>query len=658
MARGTDKPALLSLARRVSRDGFRFSSVGVLFLLAAILIGLRTPTPALSQGKSASAPDPARIVEFLDQTIAWYRQLGGQQRLVSDANDAVFVSSDRQIAEQVVRLVFQFARAEAEAMPEQAAAATQQTSGQPTASPYLSLIQQEAKAQQHENQVQGEMEDLRNKIAVATGQRRRALKAQFAETQSEVNLAQARVEAFRSMVQFMTGATTESTALGSQIDALASMLPAELVEPSKAASNPASALQQATLPAPAANTTAGSGLWGILENLFATWRKLRSIDGSAQQTQALARSAQEIRTPMANRLRELIQRGDELAQQADTANSATLMQEKQQLDALTQQFKQLTAAAIPIAQAEILMGLYQKNLANWHNSVWFQLLAQSRGLLVRGLLLATILAVVFGASELWRRAIYRYVHDIHRRSQLHWVRRIVVWLLAGTITVFSFVSRIGSIATFAGLLTAGIALALQNVIQSVVGYFFLIGKYGIRAGDRVQIGGVSGDVIDVGLVRIHLMEMSGAAAGTPTGRIVAFSNSIVFQPTTGLFKKIPGTNFAWHEINLSLPADAKFTTVREQLMKAVETGLGDYKDEIARQHSAMEETLEAAPGIGFEPSVQLQFTGSGLEASVRYPVTLWHAMEIDESVTRTLLSNFDLTHSGGPPIRLKTTSAA
>jgi small-conductance mechanosensitive channel len=220
------------------------------------------------------------------------------------------------------------------------------------------------------------------------------------------------------------------------------------------------------------------------------------------------------------------------------------------------------------------------------------------------------------------------------------------------------VSRIGSIATFAGLLTAGIALALQNVIQSVVGYFFLIGRYGIRAGDRVQIGGVSGDVIDVGLVRIHLMEMGGAAADTPTGRVVAFSNSIVFQPTPGLFKKIPGTNFAWHEITLSLPADANFTTVREQLMKAVETGLGDYKDEIARQHSVMEDTLEAAPGIGFGPSVQLQFTASGLEASVRYPVTLRHAMEIDERVTRTLLSNFDLAHSGGPAIRLKTTSAA
>jgi small-conductance mechanosensitive channel len=62
-------------------------------------------------------------------------------------------------------------------------------------------------------------------------------------------------------------------------------------------------------------------------------------------------------------------------------------------------------------------------------------------------------------------------------------------------------------ATFAGLITAGIAVALQNVIMAIAGYFFLIGKYGVKMGDRVQISGVTGDVIDMGLIRLHLMEI-------------------------------------------------------------------------------------------------------------------------------------------------------
>ena len=265
-----------------------------------------------------------------------------------------------------------------------------------------------------------------------------------------------------------------------------------------------------------------------------------------------------------------------------------------------------------------------------------------------------IIALVLGASELWRRAIYKYVRDTRRRWQLHWVRKFVVWGAIASIVTFSLASQIGSIATFAGLITAGVAVSLQNVIQSIVGYFFLIGKYGIRTGDRVMIGGVSGKVIDVGLVRIHLMEMGGAGADTPTGRIVAFSNSIVFQATPGVFKQIPGTSFGWHEITLTLPAGMNFSTARERLMTAVEVGLADFKDEIAKQHSAIENAFDGSPGTGLHPTVQLQFTSSGLEALVRYPVALRQAMEIDERVTRAILTDFEVTRDGVPGLRPKT----
>jgi small-conductance mechanosensitive channel len=310
-----------------------------------------------------------------------------------------------------------------------------------------------------------------------------------------------------------------------------------------------------------------------------------------------------------------------------------------------------------LAQAGILLGLYQKNLANWHAGVVSESWTKSQGFAARLIFLGVIIGLVLGASELWRRAIYKYVRDTRRRWQLHWVRKFVVWGAIATIVTFSLVSQFDSMATFAGLITAGVAVSLQNVIQSIVGYFFLIGKYGIRAGDRVMIGGVSGEVIDVGLVRIHLMEMGGAGADTPTGRVVAFSNSIVFQATPGLFKQIPGTSFAWHEIILTLPAGTTFSTARERLMTAVEAGLADFKDEIAKQHSAIEHAFEGSPATGLRPTVQLQFTSSGLEALVRYPVALRQAMEIDERVTHAILNNFDVTHAASPAIRLKTATS-
>jgi hypothetical protein len=75
--------------------------------------------------------------------------------------------------------------------------------------------------------------------------------------------------------------------------------------------------------------------------------------------------------------------------------------------------------------------------------------------------------------------------------------------------IFGFVREFGSLATYAGFVTAGVAVALQSPILSVVAYFFLIGRYGIRVGDRVTISGVTGDVIEIGFVRFTLMELAG-----------------------------------------------------------------------------------------------------------------------------------------------------
>jgi len=651
------------------RRGFRAIACLTVAMLCIAGSGTLAQTSAQPPTAIAAPVDAARVVQFLDQVIAWYHQSGAQQRLVSNANDDVYVSADGQLANEVVRLALQFARIQAEAA-QATTASVLPASGQSAApSAYQSLMQQEAKAQKDENEVLGEVDELQKTIATASGQQKEVLEAQLAETRAEVDLAKARVDAIQTMTRFMSGANTGATGLGPQIDALESTLPPDLREARSASANgsssggtsaPGSQPQgtPATAPNAAANTTAGSGLWVSAMGVFSTWSKLRGINSAVQQTQELARSAQDLRDPLVAGLRDLTLRGDVLAHQADTANTATLRQERQQLDAVTQQFKQFTASAIPLAQAGVLLALYQKNLASWHAGAVSEAWTQSEGFAARLIFVVVIIALVLGASELWRRAIYKYVRDARRRWQLNWVRKFVVWGAIATVATLSLVSQIGSLATFAGLITAGVAVSLQNVIQSVVGYFYLIGKYGIRAGDRVMIGGVSGEVIDVGLVRIHLMEMGGASADTPTGRVVAFSNSIVFQATPGLFRQIPGTSFAWHEITLTLPAGTNFSTARERLMAAVEAGLADFKDEIARQHSAIEDAYDNSPGIGLRPTVQLQFTSSGLEALVRYPVALRHTSEIDERVTHAILDDFDLTHAGSPTIQLKTATAS
>jgi small-conductance mechanosensitive channel len=106
------------------------------------------------------------------------------------------------------------------------------------------------------------------------------------------------------------------------------------------------------------------------------------------------------------------------------------------------------------------------------------------------------------------------------------------------IVLFAFAFNLSSLATFLGLVSAGITVALQNVILAVVGYFLLIGKLRMRIGDRVQISGVRGEVINIGLMQFQLQELD-TLTEQPTGRIVSFSNSFVLvSPATGLFKGI------------------------------------------------------------------------------------------------------------------------
>ncbi len=213
-----------------------------------------------------------------------------------------------------------------------------------------------------------------------------------------------------------------------------------------------------------------------------------------------------------------------------------------------------------------------------------------------------------------------------------------MWALVVAIAAATFATELGSLATFAGLITAGLAVAMQSVLVSVVGYFFLIGKYGIRVGDRVQVGSVTGEVIDLGLVRLHLMELSGqGGAMSPTGRVVAFANSIIFQATGGLFKQIPGINLAWHEITVRLPTQADAAVLKTHLIEAVGGVLKDYRDDILRQTQEIQRTASAHGGGDAQPQVQLRFSTEGVDAIVRYPVELQHAAEIDERVSREVL---------------------
>jgi len=128
------------------------------------------------------------------------------------------------------------------------------------------------------------------------------------------------------------------------------------------------------------------------------------------------------------------------------------------------------------------------------------------------------------------------MQDTDRRHIALVIQRVVLWSTIVAVTAFASASDFTSLATFFWLLAAGVAVALQSVILSAVGYFVLVGRRGIRIGDRVQVSGVIGDVTDIGWLQFQLKEIDSRTQKA-TGNVVTFTNSFVLaSPATGLSK--------------------------------------------------------------------------------------------------------------------------
>jgi small-conductance mechanosensitive channel len=617
------------------------------------------PNASAQAAQPAAAESPGDIISFLNQTIVWSRQLTAEQQLVNEPSDALFLNDSRQLANQVVRLAFDYARARAQALANQGG----EGAGQPQAGPsqYQRLIDAAAKADQQVKSLQKELDGFHQQLLSATGRKRTTLLAVISETEGELELFQTRRDTLRNMLQFATTTTSSGVGSGnlpSQVEELARSVPAASASGKEAAeANPAPGNSASpTAVASRERKEAPTGILSLATDLFSLRRKIRALDDNLRQTDALVQSARNLRAPLVAKVRELTQKGDDVAGQPDSQDPKVLAQQRKDLDSLTAQFKQVSASFLPLGKQNILLDVYKRGTTNWRNAVESQYQAELKGLLLRLGALGLILGVVLGVSELWKRATFRYITDTRRRYQFLLIRRIVLWSLIAIIVATAFASELGAITTFAGLMTAGIAVALQNVILSIAGYFFLIGKYGVRVGDRVNINGVTGDVVDIGLVRLQLMEMTNGPAPLPTGRVVAFSNAVVFQAGSGMFKQIPGTNFLWHEITLTLDPKTNYRQVEQHMMEAVNKVFAEYRDKMELQRRNVERSLNSTLAA-FSPESRLHLTQTSLEVVIRYPVELSNAGEIDNRVTRAILEALELDPnlraqvSAGPSIK-------
>ena len=327
-----------------------------------------------------------------------------------------------------------------------------------------------------------------------------------------------------------------------------------------------------------------------------------------------------------------------------TAHSNRLAREHETLEALTRKKKTPAAGADPGQDDEDTADMVErlkhlsdqrktltdldkrgqdlKQLANVYQRWLGVIAARQREVLhqILGSVALVLAAVLFALVAMRIARVYLVLKgDSRNHHQALTLSKAIIAALAAGLCAIVFFGPPTEVSTLIGLTTAGLTVALKDFIAAIFGWFSLIGKNGVHIGDWVEIEGVGGEVVDIGLFRTELLELGNwTSTGRPTGRRVSFMNTYAIEhhyfnfSTTG--------QWLWDELQMTLPnSDRAYEDARHVLeivesstkvdTEAAEKDWTEARSKILTKDSL---SITARPTVDLRPSV------NGLEVYVRY----------------------------------------
>ena len=230
--------------------------------------------------------------------------------------------------------------------------------------------------------------------------------------------------------------------------------------------------------------------------------------------------------------------------------------------------------------------------------------------------IATIVLLTILAGWALQAAFDRISRDSRQRQTLRIILNLgtqVIGLLLVLLVIFGTPQQM---PTILGLATAGLTVVFQDFILAFCGWFVLMGRNGIRVGDWVEIGGVGGEVVEIGVFRTWLLETGNwTANGHPTGRRVSFLNGYAIHGT--YFNFSTAGQWMWDEIKVSIPPGAEayplIEKIREVAVKETEADAKMAEEEWKRVTHEV-----GSPQFSAKPAVDMRPAGSGVDIVVRY----------------------------------------
>ena len=400
----------------------------------------------------------------------------------------------------------------------------------------------------------------------------------------------------------------------------------------------------------AANTAEQDYQAHTLLAVFRAWRALRTkraqLEDALQETEAklqrlaLRHSQDEKQVDQDKENRETAKQqaagfarsGKETSREESQAGAEAALQS---LRRYTDDQRSLADIGKRLQDEQELNDIYK----NWIGIVETRQRAALHNILESALWILLVLLAVYLADRLIDHLFTGMTAENKRIGTLRAVVKFAVQAAGAVAILFIIFGMPSETTTILGLAGAGLTVAMKDFIVAFFGWFVLMGRNGIRVGDWVEINGVAGEVVEIGLLKTVLLETGNwTDSGHPTGRRVSFVNSFAIEEH--FFNFSTSGQWMWDELQLTIPADQDPYAVVEQLQQLVA------KDTENNARKAEEEWRDATTryrvqSFSAEPAINVRPTGSGVEVRVRY---ITRAYERHETRQRLYQAVVELMH--------------
>jgi small-conductance mechanosensitive channel len=251
---------------------------------------------------------------------------------------------------------------------------------------------------------------------------------------------------------------------------------------------------------------------------------------------------------------------------------------------------------------------------------------------------AAIIFILIAIHFIIKRIVRRQTDDetirYKWRKNLAYILSFLGFILIGRI----WFQGMGSLATFLGLLSAGLAIALRDPVTDMAGWFFIIWRKPFHVGDRIEIGSNRGDVIDVRFFKFTMLEIGNwVQADQSTGRVIHIPNHLVLREPIGNYTS--DFDFIWNEIAIILTFESNWKKAKTILTEIVQSHSEDYVAD-AEQQIRRAKKLYLIRYKNLTPIVYTEVVEVGVKLTIRHLTHARRRRGLNQLIWEDILERF------------------